>query len=475
MIREMTSEPRRRVLSAILFSPRGGSSHAARALARELPAQGWHVTLLSGSQTGAGPEADARVFYAGLDVRPVDFTGALRGPDPVRHRAGPGEAPMHPSFEDRPGAPDRVFAELDDLDAERHVAAWATALHGAGAARADVLHLHHLTPLNEAAARVAPHVPVVGHLHGTELLMLEQIDAGAPPAWRHAERWAERMRGWAADCGRLVAATPDGAARAARLLGVERERIALIPNGFDPARFAPAATDRLAQWRRRLVESPQGWLPGEPPGSVRYADADLDAFASGPVLVFVGRFTEVKRLPLLIGAYANARERFTVRAPLVLVGGYPGEWEGEHPAEAVRRLGVPDVFLAGWHEQAALPGFLRASDCLVLPSVRESFGQVIVEAMACGLPVVAADRFGPAAIVEHGETGWLVEPDDERALADALVDVVNRPQERVRRGRLAREAALDRFSWDGIAADLAAVFEATARDAGAPFARAAGA
>ena len=48
-----------------------------------------------------------------------------------------------------------------------------------------MLHLHHLTPLNEAAARVAPDVPVVGHLHGTELLMLEAIEAD-PERWAHA-------------------------------------------------------------------------------------------------------------------------------------------------------------------------------------------------------------------------------------------------------------------------------------------------
>ena len=59
--------------------------------------------------------------------------------------------------------------------------AWARALQSAGAAHADVLHLHHLTPLYEAAARVAPGVPIVGHLHGTELLMLEAIEARPAP------------------------------------------------------------------------------------------------------------------------------------------------------------------------------------------------------------------------------------------------------------------------------------------------------
>ena len=59
--------------------------------------------------------------------------------------------PMHPSYEDRPDAPDRIFAPLDDEDAEHQVAAWARALQSVDAANADVLHLHHLTPLYEAA------------------------------------------------------------------------------------------------------------------------------------------------------------------------------------------------------------------------------------------------------------------------------------------------------------------------------------
>ena len=74
---------------------------------------------------------------------------------------------------------------------------------------------------------------------------------------------------------------------------------------------------------------------------------------------------------------------------------------------------------------------------MVLPSVREQFGQVLVEGMACGLPVIAKDAYGPAEIVDHGETGWLVPPDDEEALADALVDAVNDPGKRARKGEAA--------------------------------------
>src|SRR5438874_12757332 len=194
------------VLSAIMFSPRGGSAHAARTLARRLPELGWTVRLVSGSRQDLGADGDARSFYAGLDLQAVDFTAALRAPDPMHPDDGGDVVPLHPSYEDRPDAPDRVFAALDDLELERQVRAWGKALRDAGALGADVLHVHHLTPINEASHRLAPAIPVVGQIHGTELLMLERIEAGAPAGWRFAERWAERLRTWAARCDALVVA-----------------------------------------------------------------------------------------------------------------------------------------------------------------------------------------------------------------------------------------------------------------------------
>jgi len=98
----------------------------------------------------------------------------------------------------------------------------------------------------------------------------------------------------------------------------------------------------------------------------------------------------------------------------------------------------------------------------VLASVREQFGQVLVEAMACGLPPVAVNRAGPAEIVQDGETGWLVEPDDADALAEALVAVVNDPEERRRRGAAARRAAGERYAWPALAERVAALLDEVA-------------
>jgi glycosyltransferase involved in cell wall biosynthesis len=441
----------RRVISASLFFPRGGSAHVLRALAERLPGEGWDVTVVCGTRHDCGGHGDAHRFYRGLDVHAVDFTEALAADDPMDPPGG--AAPMHPSFEDRPDAPDRVFARLDDAQFERQVDAWAQALREAGAARADVLHLHHLSPLNEAAQRVAPGVPVVGHLHGTELLMLERIADGPPEGWAHADAWAKRMRRWARRCTRLVLLSETQVERARELLGIDPSLCTVVGNGYDPELFGRGEVDRAAVWRRALVDDPRGWRPGGDEGSVSYAAEDLAAFAEHPVLLYVGRFTEVKRVGLLIAAHARAG----LEAPLVLVGGHPGEWEGEHPQDAIERTGARNVFLAGWHDHDELPDLLHAADALVLPSVREQFGQVLVEAMACGLPCVAVDRYGPAHIVRDGETGWLVEPDDEAALAGALAEVAGDAGERRRRGAAAREDARERFSWPALAAELAEV------------------
>jgi glycosyltransferase involved in cell wall biosynthesis len=448
---------RRRVVMGLFFFPRGGSSHATRQLATALPAAGWDATLAAGSLGAPGEPTNAASFYAGLDVTTVDYTPGRYAPDPLA-----ADPPFQPSFEDRPGAPDRVFAAVGDGPYGRLVEAWEQALGSAGAGRAALLHLHHLTPLNEAVARSFPRVPSLVQLHGTELGMLQEIEAD-PGRWPHADAWVKRLRRWAAACDRLMVPSLDAAERAGRLLGIDPAETVLVPNSVDVERFdrrAVTGEARRAHWRRWLVEDPRGWDRSGVPGSVRYHDQDLAAFAGGgPVLLYSGRFTAVKRVPLLLHAYAEARRHFTVRAPLVLLGGFPGEFEDRHPVDVIAELGVPDVFLAGWRDQDLLPAALNAADLLVLPSVREQFGLVLIEAMACGLPVVAVDAHGPAGIVEPGRTGWLVPPDDRSTLAEALVEAVNHPAERARRGAAAWHAARARYSLAGVASAVAGVYQ----------------
>ena len=447
---------RGRICSGLFFFPRGGSAQVARALARTLPETGWRVTLASGSLGDPGAPTHAASFYAGIELAAVDYSPALRLGDPL---AAP--VPFQPSYEDRPAGPDRVFAAVDDTVYERLVAAWAGALAHAGAGEADLLHLHHLTPANEAALRAFPALPIIGQLHGTELAFLRALAAGPRSGWRHARAWEGRLRRWAEGCARLI--VPPGAeAETAALLELERSRLCGLPSGVELERFQPrplAGEARHSFWRRWLVEEVQGWDETGRPGSLSYREEELAALASAPVFVYLGRFTAVKRLPLLIHAHQRAQARLRRPCPLVLVGGHPGEWEGEHPLETIRRLGARQIFLAGWRPHEQLPEALNAADVLVLPSVAEAFGLALIEAMACGLPVIACASHGPAEIVRDGENGWLVPADNEHALATALIEAATQPGERRRRGQHGATEARQRYGWATVASHIAALYQ----------------
>jgi glycosyltransferase involved in cell wall biosynthesis len=442
----------RRVVQGLFFFPRGGSAQVARALSRALVQGGLEVTLAAGSLGRAGEQTHAPTFFGAVDLVTVDYSPDRQG--------GAGGVPFQPSYEDRPGAPDRVFASVDDVAYERLVDAWVDALERAGAAGAEVLHLHHLTPANEAALRAFPAVPVVGQLHGTELALLRAIEAGAA-GWRFAERWQQRMRRWARACERLIV-PPGASAEIARLLALPPGAIVELPSGVELDLFRRRPLDpgqRLALWRRWLVEQPLGWDESGIPGSVSYQEDDLWPFREAEaMLLYVGRYTAVKRLPLLLRAHVQALASLNRPLPLVMVGGSPGEWEGEHPLTVSRALGDGQLFLAGWRPHHELPEALNAADLLVLPSVAEAFGLVLIEAMACGLPVIAADAHGPAQLVATG-TGWLVPADNQNALAEALVAVASDPQERQRRGNRAHEHSRANYGWPLIVTRVLRIYD----------------
>jgi glycosyltransferase involved in cell wall biosynthesis len=174
-----------------------------------------------------------------------------------------------------------------------------------------------------------------------------------------------------------------------------------------------------------------------------------------PVLLFVGRFLDFKRVPLLVRAYATAREALGPHPPpMVIWGGYPGEWEGEHPYKTATSLGVDGVFFVGWRGHADLAVGFNCADVFVAPSVDEPFGQVYLEAMACGLPVIATDSGGPKSFVNTdpaAPNGWRVTPDNETALADAMVRAASDKSTRRQRGRQARRLIEQQYDWRRIA------------------------
>jgi glycosyltransferase involved in cell wall biosynthesis len=473
----MTDDRRGHVVMGLLFYPRGGSAYVVRYLSPALAAAGWSVSLATGSLGPPGEETNAATFFAGLDVHALDYTDAAKrfeaGGDPI---AAP--VPMQPSYEDRPGVPDLVLAAVDPRLAGHLAAVWEAPLRAAGADRAGIFHLHHLTPQLDAVRTHWPHVPLVVHLHGTELKMIaaieEPIARGEPDPWPHGRHWAAHLKRRATLADHVITVSPSNRDAAIEMLGLAPEHVTALPNGVDIERFAPrprTPESRRAAFRRFLVDDPQGWSPTGPPGTVAYSEADLDRLL-GPdddatVLLFVGRFLGFKRVPALVRAFARARDRFTRPGSLVVWGGHPGEWEGEHPVTVADEVGRDGMFFTGWRGHDDLPAGLAAGDVLVVPSVEDPYPQVPLEAMAVGLPVLACESGGLRAMVNvdpDRPTGWFVPPDDPDALTDALVSVVNDPGERVRRGAFALEHARADLSWDGLVPRFEAVYaEAAAR------------
>ena len=292
---------------------------------------------------------------------------------------------------------------------------------------------------------MAPDVPVVGHLHGTELLMLERIADGPPAGWDHAEAWAraDAPLGAGLRAPAAALAQPARARRAPaghRSAPLRRSR----PTASTPSASRRGRSTAAAFWRHALVDDPHGWRPGPRRGLGRLPPRGGGGRGrADPSCSRVSRFTEVKRLGLLVRAFARAREALRESGRSAVAGPrrrLPGGVGGRAPLRRdprdrrARRL-PRRLARARRRCRSSSP---PPTSC-VLASVREQFGSVLVEGMACGLP---ADRgrtaSGRRTSSRPGQTGWLVEPDDEAALADALAQAIDHPEERRRRGAAAR-------------------------------------
>jgi len=107
------------------------------------------------------------------------------------------------------------------------------------------------------------------------------------------------------------------------------------------------------------------------------------------------------------------------------------------------------VALLGKRSQDTLPYYYSASEAVVVPSHYESFGMVALEAMACGIPVVASEVGGLAFLIQDGKTGFTVPVDDPQALADRILKLISDPELREQMSQRAAEYAQD-YAWVNI-------------------------
>lgn len=165
---------------------------------------------------------------------------------------------------------------------------------------------------------------------------------------------------------------------------------------------------------------------------------------------FLGRLVLEKGLGIFSRVVETLRARGVAFKVLVIGDGPARDWFAQR---------VPDAVFAGFQAGDALGKAVAGMDMFFMPSVTETFGNVTTEAMACGVPVVAASATGSVDLVQHGVTGFLVPPTDVAAYADALQMLIENPELRRSAGAAGHEAAKI-YVWDRANRTMLETYEA---------------
>lgn len=278
--------------------------------------------------------------------------------------------------------------------------------------RPDLVHTRNLSALEAQLPAFLAGVPRRVHSeHGYDSFDPD----GSNKTYQRLRRWLGKL------VHRFIPLSRDLERYLRDRVGIPAHKLIQLYNGVDLARFDTAlpAADRSSL--------KPGW------------DRETILFGT------VGRLQAIKDQPTLIRAFARLREQRPIAAArlgLVLVGDGPLRGDCER---LVQDLGIGDaVAFAG--ERGDVPTVMRTLNVFVLPSRAEGISNTILEAMACGLPVVATDVGGNGELVAAGETGLLVPPENPEALATAMARYLDDPLLSRRQGRAGRARVESRFS-----------------------------
>jgi starch synthase len=305
----------------------------------------------------------------------------------------------------------------------------------AAVASADLVHSHtwyaNLAGHLAALLYGVPHIVTTHSLEPLRPWKAEQLGGGYA-----LSSWCERV---AVESAAAVVAVSEGmrADVMAAYPAVSAERVRVIRNGIDTTEYAPdPGTDVIGRF---------GIDPAR------------------PTVVFVGRITRQKGLPVLL----RAAGRLDPGTQLVIAAGQPDTPElAAEVTMLVERLqagrsGV--IWLSGMLAKREVIQLLSHASVFACPSLYEPLGIVNLEAMACGTAVVASRVGGIPEVVADRETGLLVPPGDPAALADALNTLVRDTGRAAAMGQLGRKRAIAEFGWQAIAAQTVALYAEFAR------------
>lgn len=203
--------------------------------------------------------------------------------------------------------------------------------------------------------------------------------------------------------------------------GIPESRLAYLPHGVDTQCFNPS------------FKQPDFWPKLGVNGGFKF--------------LYVGRVSKEKNLERLLAAFKQVREA-EPDAELIVVG------DGPHRSELAKAHADSSIIFTGFLDGEPLSRAYAGADVFVFPSMTDTFGNVVLEAQASGLPAIVADKGGPAEIVAHGQTGLVVDASRVEPLAEAMLDLLRDQERRTDMAQKALEAA-EKSSWEAAARHFA--------------------
>jgi glycosyltransferase involved in cell wall biosynthesis len=284
----------------------------------------------------------------------------------------------------------------------------------------DLVHAHELlTPSSIAvlSKRINPHPVLVKVLRGGSRGDIYKLKKR--PLWKSYFQNLKRN----VDAFLVISQEIDAELAS---LGVPKEKRLFLPNGVNIERCVPISEERKRKLRTELS------LP-------------MDA----TIVAYVGRLVPEKRVDYLLKSWPEIRSKFS-SARLLIAG------EGSEERR-LREMSVDGTQFTG-QVNDAVP-FLQAADLFVLPSSTEGLSNSMLEAMSCGLPVLATTVGGAPDVIEHGVSGYLIPPEDLDSLNLGLQTLLADGTLRFRLGSNARARILSDFSLDSVAERLASLYD----------------
>ncbi len=270
----------------------------------------------------------------------------------------------------------------------------------------DVIHLHEpLVPMLCTTILRLSSAATVGTFHA--------MDSRGYSQWKpftvlFLKKWFRKLD------GRIAVSKPARDFISGHFPGDYR----IIPNGVDLEHFSPRAKP-------------------------------LEQFRDGKInILFVSRLEKRKGVNYLLGAYKQVRKEVG-NCRLILVG--PSTRWSRNYEKQVKQRGWEDIVFAGWVPQEDLPRYYQTADIVCSPATgRESFGLILLEAMAMGKPIVASNIDGYASVATHNGDALMVPPRDKHSLAQALIMLATDAKLRQEMGARGKIKAAD-YGWDHIA------------------------